>query len=133
MADPTGIKFWDDPSARNGPHTIPLDFKTGLAAIPGYPAPGFPIAQLHKLKDNIRKIANQVVSDGQIEPTEIVLNPDGSVLIYVSSTILSGQIDQLIFPAQGTPGGAPVSYAKAAALDFADGIDAYVPIPPSSP
>lgn len=123
MPDSTGIRFFDDKTTRTGPHDVPLDFKTGLATIPGYP-PGFPIAELHRLKAAIRTVALQNVADGQVEPTETLLNADKTVLIVVSSTLLAGAIDKVSWP-----GTAPL-YTKAAALDFCDGIDDEVPLPP---
>jgi hypothetical protein len=121
MSDSLGIRFFDDAPTRLSAHDVPLDFKTGLAVIPGYGA--FPISQLHRLKTAIRTIANQVVSDGMVEPSEILLNPDGTVLITVTSTLAGGQVSSVQWPSPS------FGYAIPAALDFCAGIDALVPLP----
>jgi hypothetical protein len=123
MSDALGIRFFDDKNTRTGPHDVPIDFKTNTANMTGFT--GFPLGRLHDLKAAIRKIANQDTSDLQVEPAEIVENPDGSVLINLGSTLLNGQIDKIYWPS------ASFIYTKAAALDFCDGIDAHVPAPPA--
>lgn len=125
MPDATGIRFFDDPVARTGPHDVPLDFKTGIAAIPGFTT--FPIAELHRLKGAIRKVALQDTTDLEVEPTDTLLKADKTVLIQVTSTLLAGAIDLVAWPAPG------FAYVKTAALDFCNGVDALIPLPPPAP
>lgn len=118
MARVASFEFYDDAVAHTGASTCTINWTAQTVVYPGVSSVGF--AYLTKLADVIDLLADQDISDGEVDIQRTIYKADGTtvVSVLVVPNVIAGTVTSV------TPGAAVFSKSKA--KDLAQGLRDFV-------
>lgn len=116
MARVASFEFYDDPTAHTGAATCTINWVAQTVFYPGLSASGIGFAYLEQLAGTINLLADQTVTDLEVDITRTIYKSDGTVVVTVSATpnVTGGSITSI------TPG--VTAFSKVKAKDLAQGL-----------